>query len=383
MVGTSRGEIRQLASADAGPCVSLVLPTHRAGNQIRQDPVRLQNLLGEAEEQLEARDLRPDGVRQLLAPARELVGDEMFWRHQTAGLALYSSAGGFWRIHLPHEVEEVTEVSDRFFIKPLLPMLTGDGRFYILALSQHNVRLFDASRYRARELRVEGMPRSLEDALGYDVQPRTLQFHTRAPSHGGQRRDAVFHGHGGGTDDRKEDVARFCRMVDERILTAVNDRNAPLVVAAVDWVASSYREVSKYPALVEDNVEGNPDALGAPELCERAFPLAEPRLRDGERQAAERLAHAVHHGGGSADVDAIVGAAFDGRVEALFVAVDQPAWGRFDVESRRVEMHHLRADGDDDLVNLAAALTLQHDGAVYASLPKDLPGSTAAALFRY
>jgi hypothetical protein len=45
-----------------------------------------------------------------------------------------------------------TEDSDRFHLKPLLPLLTGDGRFYILALSQNQVRLLQGTRYSVRGL---------------------------------------------------------------------------------------------------------------------------------------------------------------------------------------------------------------------------------------
>jgi hypothetical protein len=38
-------------------------------------------------------------------------------------------------------------VTDRFHIKPLLPLLSGDGRFYVLALSQSEVRLLQGTRY--------------------------------------------------------------------------------------------------------------------------------------------------------------------------------------------------------------------------------------------
>lgn len=376
MVGTSRTQIRELASEDGGPCVSLHLPTHRAGNEIKQDPIRLQNLLSIAAERLGKSD-------HLLEPVRELVADEDFWRHQTDGLALFSSSSGFRRVQLPYAVEELCEVGERFIIKPLLRAVTGDGRFVVLAFSQHNVRVFEASRHTAREIPIAGMPHSLEEALGHEEKERVpLSYHTGTPSQRAGRRDAVFHGQGTPTDVKKDEVARFCRVVDERLLGGV-DRSLPLVVAAVDWVAGIYREVSKHPSLVEEIVEGNPDMLSSSEIAQRAFPLVAPRLREAERHAAERLSVGLHHGHGSADVDAIVQAAFDGRVDALFVAVNRTAWGQFDPQTRRVQLHHRRGKGDVDLVNLAAALTLCHDGDVYASMPKELEPSAAAALFRY
>jgi hypothetical protein len=41
-----------------GLCISIFMPTHRLGREVQQDPIRLKNLLGEAEEHSLASDLR-------------------------------------------------------------------------------------------------------------------------------------------------------------------------------------------------------------------------------------------------------------------------------------------------------------------------------------
>lgn len=61
---------------------------------------------------------------------------------------------------------------------PLLPLLSGDGRFYILALSQNELRLLQATRYSVSEVDLEGVPESLSTALRYDVPEESLQWHT-------------------------------------------------------------------------------------------------------------------------------------------------------------------------------------------------------------
>jgi hypothetical protein len=46
--------------------------------------------------------------------------------------------------------ELVVVVSDRFHLKPLLPLLTGDGKFYLLTLSQEDeVKFFEGSRFQS------------------------------------------------------------------------------------------------------------------------------------------------------------------------------------------------------------------------------------------
>jgi hypothetical protein len=83
----TREELQSLLAGQHGLAVSIFLPTHRAGREIRQDPIRLKNLLRRAEAALIASNLRRADARELLAPARELVERKHFWRYQDSGLA--------------------------------------------------------------------------------------------------------------------------------------------------------------------------------------------------------------------------------------------------------------------------------------------------------
>jgi hypothetical protein len=49
---------------------------------------------------------------------------------------------------LPLPFEQLVVISDDFHLKPPLPFFASDGRFYILALSQNQVRLLEGIRYK-------------------------------------------------------------------------------------------------------------------------------------------------------------------------------------------------------------------------------------------
>jgi len=51
------------------------MPTHRAGTETRQDPIRLKNLLSRAREQLVDGGLRSTEADGILEPARLLLED--------------------------------------------------------------------------------------------------------------------------------------------------------------------------------------------------------------------------------------------------------------------------------------------------------------------
>ena len=84
----ARHDLDELVACDKQPAVSIYMPTHAAGREVRQDAIRLRNLLNTATKRLGA-DHRPPEIAELLDPARLLVDDEEFWRYQERGLAVF------------------------------------------------------------------------------------------------------------------------------------------------------------------------------------------------------------------------------------------------------------------------------------------------------
>jgi hypothetical protein len=67
----SHEELKTVITESQGPAVSIFLPTHRAGQEIQQDPIRLKNLLKQAESQLISEGSRPGRSIQILNYKRE------------------------------------------------------------------------------------------------------------------------------------------------------------------------------------------------------------------------------------------------------------------------------------------------------------------------
>lgn len=82
-----------------------------------------------------------------MRPAENLLRDEDFWQHQSDGLAVFLSPGSFRAHRLPSRFDEILVIADKFQIKPLLPLFNRNVKFYILALSMNEVRLFLGTEY--------------------------------------------------------------------------------------------------------------------------------------------------------------------------------------------------------------------------------------------
>jgi hypothetical protein len=104
--------------------------------------------------------------------------------------------------------------------------------------------------------------------------------------------------------------------------------------------------------------------------------------REAKRAA---FAQAVGAGTGRAgsDLEEVLLAALDGRVETLFIPLSEQVWGELDREARTIT---LKDEGPEsyDLYDVAATTTLQYGGTVYAAEPEDVPGEgEVAAIYRF
>lgn len=376
-------DFRALNSHRNGPCVSLFMPTHRGGPQVRQDPIRLKNLHRAAERSLIEQGYRSSDVRSWLAPIGSLDDDDDFWQHQSDGLAIFIAPAFFRLFRLPLRFDESMIVAKRFQVSPLLPYFTEDERFYLLALSQNGCRLLRCTRHTVVPLDLPGAPARMTETPGYERRETQLQFEALAPrgssgtSTGGGT--ALFHGHGSSSDASTADVERYFRALDRVVCDVLHDRHEPLVLAGVEYLLPLYRAISRYSEIASEHLLGNPDELRNEELHRDAWRAMEPRLAQARREAVEQVRDAVATGRGSNHLTEVVPAAVQGRVDLLIAPIDRPVWGRFDQERQQAEVHEEQQQGDEDLYELAIVHTLLQGGRVFPASENE----SLAARFRY
>jgi len=388
----SREEIKTLLEQPRQNSVSIYMPMHPAGPEVRQDPIRFKNLIKEAEARLIDAGVEQNDAVELLAKAHQLDSSGFWEQMGEQGIAVFISKDIFRYYTLPHQFDELVVVTDRFHIKPLLPILNGDGRFYLLVLSQKDVRFFEGTRYSIQEVEVENMPKSLDEALNYDETAQDGQFRI-GTSKGGTANSfsgaqpGAFHGQGSpDRDERQKRIVQFFHAVNDALEEKLRNQTAPLMLAGVEYLLPLYREANTYQHLIEEAISGNQEILKAQELHERAWPIVEPYYHKSQQQVVERFNELFGSNTGKAsnELKEILPAAYYQRIDSLLVAVGQQQWGLFDPTSETVYLHQEEEAGDEDLLDLVAAHTLLNGGTVYAVPPEQVPYSTpVAAIFRY
>lgn len=369
-------ELMELVIPGPSPCVSIFMPTHRNGPQTQQDPILLRKLLGEAKSQLESYGMdhkRSDG---LLAPLIPLIDDGDFWKHPADGLALYRSPSLHRRFRVQIPLNESAAVSTSFQVRPLLPLLTGDSRFFLLALSQNQVKLYEATRSTIAEVPLGPIPSNMAEALPEEESERPLQYRSLD---GGS---VQFFGSGAGGKVDKNNVERFLRAVDRGVVQLLGENQHPLILAGVDYYLPIYRAISRYPHLCEHNIEGNPEHLSPIEMHAEAWPLVKPLLDESRKRALDRLREAPTSRVENVITD-VVASAMEGSIDSLLITPGPPVWGRIDPATRIVEEGGDPNNGGEDLLERAVADTLISGGNVFSVNPADLNETPVAAVLRF
>ncbi len=375
-------DLTVLLQPQAEPCLSIYLPTHAGFPDAEEDPIRFKNLVGRAEALLRER-LPAREVARLLEPISALPGAG-FWRAPGAGrgLALFRSPSTFRVTRLPVAVTERVVIGDSFHTKPLFRALARHRPFFVLALSGNAIVLHAGSASGLEPLEVEGLPARLRDVIGDEEWVDDSTFHAgfrgggQAPVMGGQ----------GGPEalERKRELERAFRRIDEPVARRLRGEPGPLVLACVPYYRALYRAACRSPRLLEHGVDGNADHWDRKTLHRRAWPIVREHYAERDAELQRTTENAIGVGRGSIDLREIAAAARQGRVWALLVAEGRRLAGRLDRATGAVEIDPAGASDAADVLDDVAEMAWIHGAEVAVLPPGRMPyGAPLAARYRY
>lgn len=278
------------------------------------------------------------------------------------GVAFFVSPLGSTGASLPGAVGPSVTIGTVADTIGLVPFVDSGPSYFVLAFSQHDVRLFAADRFGARSKRVPDLPRNLDDALWYVRREPTFERHG----------SGVMHMSGDGRSHHKEDLHRFAQLVAAAVEPVMGASTDPLVVMGVGHETAIVADVFGHrPVLRADT--GSPDhftpstvhELSWGVVAEHADPAGEAVAMVRELLGTGRAVTAV------ADIDEW---ARQGAVQALLVSrpLTDPPRTQGSLEGDRA----LLADSITHAVTTGAS--------VHAVEPDRLPsGCVAAAVLRW
>lgn len=377
-----KNEIESLLTMKEWPSISIYLPVSRLGDP--QDAIRYKNLLTQVEDKLIQDGMRPADAHNLLAPEYDLAKDAEYWKHfGQDGLAVFLSGQIVKHYAMPAPLDELAIIGQRFNIRPLLS-LHAKEKYLVLALSRNELQLFQGDRYQLREIDLpENTPKNMAEALKYDDPERQFQFHTKTSTIDGKR-GAMFHGQGVGSDDQDTNLERYFQAIDRSLFPKLENMALPIVLAGTEELHAVYRGVTKSQAILPGGISGNVEDLAEEIIHQKAWDIAKEYFLEQEHEIIRTFKDHLGSGRVIDDLELVLTAALDGRIETLFVAENEQVWGAFDAKSRKVTVKEQVEGTDINLLDEAVYLTSTTKGTVYVKKLHAMPTDTCvSAQLRY
>ena len=374
--------LKELASFRSDCCITIILPTHRAGMEVneQQDVILFKNVLQDVKKQLEEKGTDAVKIEKILGPAFELLRDDTFWHNQGNGLAIFLADGYFRYIKLPFVPEQECIINNTFYLINLLQLLNTNAKdeFYLLLIRRERTKLYKADAYGLHEVTTENMPDNINSVINYEENGKEFM-----ETDAGENSDAPEFIAAGRPE--KIIIKTYVEKIDRAFQQqAPGNSNWPLMLAGQDDLLEAFRNASQYKNVMDTELSVTNEHAESRTLFEQA------RQKINDRQEQERNEHLDTYMNNiitdltSSMPEKVIPATYYSQVRTLFVEKGAHIWGHFDDQNNKLVMHASREDGDDCLIEKAAIQTILHGGEVYITEKDKMPkGAVIAALLRF
>ncbi|SMO43473.1 hypothetical protein [Gracilimonas mengyeensis] len=375
----NRETIEKLISETGDSNISIFIPTHKKGEEAKQDSIRLKNILQKVRKDLLEDGWKEPDVDELFKKVHAKTEENQFWLHQDKGLALYINDHYFDFFKIPVSPEENYYIAENFLITPLLELQNHHGVYHVLVLSQSETKMFNIAPDTTTKVPFESVPTSMEEHLKYHEHERSVQHHTATS--GGR---AVFHGQGADVDENNKELELFLKHIENKVTKYLKKVNGPLILAGPDKLVSYYKKCNKYFNVLDETLSGNADDKSVKEIEDESWEIAKSYFKEEIESDIERFNNLNGSELISTDVSDIVKGAYYGKVDTLFVPMGFRQFGVFDTDENEVQISDQMNGSTIDLINYAAVSAIRTGSTLYGLPQSEIPNSSGlAAIYRY
>jgi len=371
-----RKTLLALTAKEGPPCISIYMGLVRAGREVQQNVIRLKDLIRRAGQKLARYGLPEAEVAALIAPLQALADDPVLWAQRPPGLAFFIAADrvDFYRLPVAFNPEVI--VDQRFYIRPLLPLVALDaaGPLSVVLVGGAGARLLRCDSNECAEVLPPAHLRSFDEFMKHHDFEKSLQFSSQSgPPRRGEGGNPTYYGQGGGGDEAVDNrylldyYHQFKNWLGREIsgqdilYVAGDERNDGLFQKAASELPQRIITLEqKHSSTLADEELFR---LVREEMIRRQDEVAAQEYQRLERLEADDPQKTLHNPA------PVIEAAHDKRIEVLFLPPEgRHLWGRYDLKHHRA----LIKRGPDielgeELLNLAAIRTLQNGGRIIVS----------------
>lgn len=362
----SASDLAELTDHRDDASVTIYLPSSPLPRETEAVQVALKNAVADAAAQLKGVGISSQRITAITNALHKLDSDDEFWRHQARTLAVFASPDKLYAFRLANRANELLAVGDRFDVGPLLRSVSFANAGYVLTVTEGSIHLYGlAADHHPTEIGLD-LPDDLHSVL------------ERANNFGQADMPRAA-----GASGQKIEQQRFCRLVQDAVLSRIADSKLPMILAASDDLRPAYRVINSYPMLLERGIEVHPDSLTPDDLDTRARAILDDYFHAELSEWREHFGTQRSNGRATSKFDDVARAATAAAIEELLFDMDAKIEGTID-DMGIVKKADDAGPATYNLVDEIAARVLRSGGTVRAVRNEDLvDGSPVAALLRF
>jgi hypothetical protein len=352
----SEHEFNNLHKNSDKTSISIFVPMEVAGDY-EKNRIGYKNAVKNVEQRLEKANTDKEISDKIISQLNQLQDNKSFWENQSEGLAVFATPNFMKYYELPVKFEAFEYIADHFFLRPLTPMLSGNGEFFILNLTKDDVNLYEATKYSIAEIDTKDLD---AESIVFEEQLKdssSLQHHSSGRT--------IYHGHGAPDDQDSEEIEKYYRKLSAELDKILKHSDAPMVVACVDHLFPIFKEKNNYQNLVEKHLSGNYEHADLFELQAEAWEAVKDQYETNYEKIKKEVDELRSKDRVNDDIKSILFNAMDGNIEKLYIENRKELWGSYDEKNGEIEIHESEKEESVDLLNLAAISTVENSGKVH------------------
>ena len=341
MTPIRKAEVEDLLIHDKKPCITFILSPGVKELGLAVQIAQYRAFVREAEKKCEKYHLGQIETEELFAPLKALENDTFFWQENQYTILIFRNSDTFEIDTRKTRYESRVIVDDTFHIRHFVSDLDQKFRFHTLVIAQNTAVLYAGDTTELREIEHANLTQSKKEITEASDNMRR-QFHTGAsPTRRGSGSIALFSGAGEDNDEARQDQLRFLKKLDEEVTEVLGNTSDPLVLVGVEDTLIRYKKLSSHPNIQDITLRYRPEHTDLVKLHQDVFKIVDEQIIDRKEAMWNKIVAEADQPESKvvAGYDTLLKMADEGRIDTLFIAVDQPTLrGYYDpTEQKMVE----------------------------------------------
>lgn len=317
-------KLKQLKDETGKYCVSIIMNTHRTKPDYDKDPKVLKNHIKEAKERL----LEAYDKRELSSVLHHLdqIEEQIDHSHNLESLIVFADEHKAEFLRLPIEVTDRVVIDTSFATRDLVRALHKETNYYVLVLSQREVRLIEAFNDKV-----------VEEIGGEFPFENTSLYSTTKDELANAGRQTQL-------------VAEFFNRVDKALNKVRKDNPLPVLICTEEANYHEYLKIADdKKSILDTYLNKNRLDEKAQAIVAEAWPLVSEKMEAQRKARKEDLSKAVGAGNFLSDLSDIWKAIGEGRVDTLFI--EEELFAPAIIKNQEIHLVDVEKVGKQDVID--------------------------------